>query len=239
MAIFYTNSASFNSLQVTGSANITSTSGIALQLKSSGSTIFSISGSSGEIFNISDTTSTNLFSVGNGSTPVFSIDNVNATRITGSLLITGSVVVTGSVKVLNGITGSVFGTSSWAVNATTASLVNGNVNISTATIGNTTYATISTAAGAGTTSIYSVPNSTYSSIFVDYSINEGTTNARAGTIQVISVGSDISFTETTTMDIGNTNDISWDVYLTGADINFDIVNAAGASWTIKFSSRQM
>ena len=158
---------------------------------------------------------------------------------TGSAIITGSLIVTGSIVSTNGITGSVFGTSSWAVNATTASLVNGNVNVSTATIGNTTYATISTSAGAGTTSIYSVPNSTYSSIFVDYSINEGTTNARAGTIQVISVGSNLNFTETTTMDIGNTNDISWYIYLSGADINFEIINAAGASWTIKFSSRQM
>ena len=99
MAIFYTNSASFNSLQVTGSANITSTSGIALQLKSSGSTIFSISGSNGEIFNISDSTSTNLFSVANGSTGVFSIDNTNATNITGSLTVIGSHTITGSVNV--------------------------------------------------------------------------------------------------------------------------------------------
>ena len=149
-----------------------------------------------------------------------------------------SLTVNGNVWATS-FTGSLFGTASWAVNATTASLVNGNVNVTTATIGNTTYATISTSAGAGTTSIYSVPNTTYSSIFVDYSINEGTTNARAGTIQVISVGTDINFTETTTMDIGNTNDISWNVYLSGAYINFDIVNAGGSSWTIKFSSRQM
>jgi len=126
-----------------------------------------------------------------------------------------------------------------ASSATTASLVNGNVNVTTATIGNTVYATAGTTIGAGTTSIYSVSNASYSSIFVDYAINEGTTNARAGTIQVISVGSDINYTETTTMDIGNTNDITWSIYLSGADINFDIVNAAGASWTIKFSSRQM
>ena len=177
------------------------------------------------------------------------------------IILSGSTANLNSLTVTNGITGSLFGTASYisptfisasvasfgfgagtsvsASYATTASLVNGNVNVSTATIGNTVYATISTTAGAGTTSIYSVSNASYSSIFVDYSINESTTNARAGTIQVISVGSDISFTETTTMDIGNTNDISWDVYLTGADINFDIVNAAGASWTIKFSSRQM
>jgi hypothetical protein len=285
MAIFYTNSASFNSLQVTGSANITSTSGIALQLKSSGSTIFSISGSSGEIFNISDTTSTNLFSVGNGSTTVFSIDNTNATRISGSLLVTGSVVVTGSVKVLNGITGSVFGTSSWAVSAsyapssnafpyngnaqitgslsvtggitgslfgnastatsatsatsaTTASLVNGNVNVTTATIGNTTYASTTTNAAAGTTVIYSVPVTSYSSIFVDYVIKEGATNSRAGTIQTVWLGSDINYTESTTMDIGNTDDFVWEVTNDGTDIFFNALVVA-SSWIIKFNARQM
>ena len=130
-------------------------------------------------------------------------------------------------------------TATTASYALTASYVNGTVNVTTATIGNTTYATVSTSAGAGTTTIYSVPNSTYSSIFVDYSINEGTTNARAGTIQVISVGTEINYTETATMDIGNTDDISWSIYLSGSDINFDIVNAAAASWAIKFSSRQL
>jgi hypothetical protein len=154
----------------------------------------------------------------------------------------GNAQITGSLSVTGGITGSLFGnasTATSATSATSASLVNGNVNVTTATIGNTLYATAGTTIGAGTTSIYSVSNASYSSIFVDYSINEGTTNARAGTIQVISVGSEINYTETTTMDIGNTGDITWDIYLSGIDINFDIVNAAGASWRIKFSSRQM
>ena len=177
------------------------------------------------------------------------------------VIVSGSDASLNTLTVSNGITGSLFGTASYisptfisasvasfgfgagtsvsASYATTASLVNGNVNVSTATIGNTVYATISTTAGAGTTFIYTVSNTTYSSIFVDYSINGGTTDARAGSIQVVSVGTDISFTETTTMDIGSTNDISWNVYLNGADITFDIVNAGGSSWTIKFSSRQM
>ena len=195
---------------------------------------------SGSTANLNSLTVTNgitgsLFGTASYSTQALSASyapSSNAFPYIGNAQITGSLTATS-------FTGSLYGTSSWAVNATTASLVNGNVNVSTATIGNTTYATISTSAGAGTTSIYSVPNTTYSSIFVDYSINEGTTNARAGTIQVISVGSNLNFTETTTMDIGNTNDISWNVYLSGAYINFDIVNAGGSSWTIKFSSRQM
>ena len=166
-------------------------------------------------------------------------DSGQGLGVSGSLQVTGSSVISGSLNVSNGITGSLFGSASYATQALSASLVNGNVNVTTATIGNTVYATAGTTIGAGTTSIYSVSNASYSSIFADYSINEGTTNARAGTIQVISVGADINYTETTTMDIGNTDDITWDIYLSGADINFDIVNAAGASWKIKFSSRQM
>jgi len=136
MAIFYTNSASFNSLQVTGSANITSTSGIALQLKSSGSTIFSISGSTGEIFNISDSTSANLFSVANGSTSVFSIDNTNVTRITGSLIITGSHTITGSVNV----SGSKTNTGRYGYVQVDASNASGLITISGSnTVGGTNY----------------------------------------------------------------------------------------------------
>ena len=118
MAIFYTDSGSFNSVQVTGSANISASSGIALQVKSSGSTVFSVSGSSGEIFNISDINNNNLFSVSSGSVGIFSIDNTKAVRISGSLIVTGS------------ITGSLFGTSSYATQAlsssfaSTASFVN-------------------------------------------------------------------------------------------------------------------
>jgi len=38
-------------------------------------------------------------------------------QVTGSLLVTGSAVITGSLRVQSGITGSLFGTASWATNA--------------------------------------------------------------------------------------------------------------------------
>ena len=109
MAIFYTDSGSFNSLQVTGSTIISASSGIALQLKGSGSTILSVSGSNGEIFNISDAVSTNLFSVSSGSLEIFSIDTSKVIKISGSLIVTGS------------ITGSLFGTASYALQAVSSS----------------------------------------------------------------------------------------------------------------------
>lgn len=112
MAIFYTDSGSFNNLTVTGSVIISASRGTVLQLKSSGSTIFSVSGSSGEIFNISDAgSSTSLFALGSGSVDILNIDNTKKVSISGSLVVTGS------------ITGSLQGTSSWATNAVTASEV--------------------------------------------------------------------------------------------------------------------
>ena len=109
MAIFYTDSSSFNDLKVSGSTVLSTTTGIALQVKSSGSTIFSVSGSSGEIFNISDVgSSTSLFTVASSSITIFNIDSTKSVSISGSLVVTGS------------ITGSLQGTSSYAITASYA-----------------------------------------------------------------------------------------------------------------------
>jgi hypothetical protein len=111
MAIFYTDSGSFNDLKVTGSAIISASRGVALQLRSSGSTIFSVSGSGGEIFNISDAgSSTALFTVASSSVNVLNVDITKNVSVSGSLVVTGSTIfrgnqtITGSVN----ITGSVF-----------------------------------------------------------------------------------------------------------------------------------
>jgi len=109
MAIFYTDSSSFNDLKVSGSTIMSASTGIVLQLKSSGSTIFSISGSSGEIFNISDVgTSNSLFSVASSSITIFNIDSTKTISVSGSLIVTGS------------ITGSLLGTASYATTASYA-----------------------------------------------------------------------------------------------------------------------
>ena len=108
MPIFYTDTASFNSLSVTGSTVMSASSNAtALQLIGSGSTILSVSGSGGNIFAITDITSSNinLFSVSTGSTDIFTIDSLKKVNISGSLVVTGS------------ITGSLFGTASFALNA--------------------------------------------------------------------------------------------------------------------------
>ena len=87
MAIFYTDSASFFELSVTGSTILSSSnsSTIPLQIIGTGSTILSVSGSVGEILNISDTQdTTNLFSVSLGSEKIFDVQNNKTVTISGS-----------------------------------------------------------------------------------------------------------------------------------------------------------
>jgi hypothetical protein len=100
MAIFYTDSGSFNDLKVTGSIFISASRGIALQVKSSGSTIFSVSGSAGEIFNISDAgSSTSLFIISSGSTNILNVDSTKAVSVSGSLVVTGSAYISNNVVI--------------------------------------------------------------------------------------------------------------------------------------------
>ena len=95
------------SAEITGSLSVTGST----SLFNSGSTILSVNGAQGEIFNITDDTSGDLLIVQSGSTDLFVVSASGDTTISGSLVVT------------NGITSSLYGTSSWAENSLTASYV--------------------------------------------------------------------------------------------------------------------
>ena len=57
--------------------------------------------------------------------------------------------------------------------------------------------------GVGTTNIYSIATASYTSVFYDYYIKNGS-NLRAGTITAVWSGNSVQFTDVSTMDIGNT-----------------------------------
>jgi hypothetical protein len=126
MAIFYSDSGSLRDLKVTGSTLMTTSTGIALQVKSSGSTIFSVSGSGGEIFNISDVgSSTALFTVASASTNILNVDNTKNVSISGSLIVTGSAYLRGlgtttqtSIVTIDTSTGQLYTTASSALSVT-------------------------------------------------------------------------------------------------------------------------
>jgi len=169
MAIFYTDSGSLRDLTVTGSTLMTASTGIALQVKSSGSTIFSVSGSGGEIFNISDVgSSTALFTVASGSTNILNVDNTKAVSVSGSLVVTGSAYIRGlgttaqtSVVTIDTTTGQLYTTASSAVGVTiptpsfiATGSVTASVNVITASIfqvtsGSSTFMNINSSGNVG------------------------------------------------------------------------------------------
>jgi hypothetical protein len=123
-----------NGLLVSGSANV----------NSSGSSVFTVDGTSGRLFSVDDSLSGSLFSVNTAAgLPIIEAFSDNTVRIgqfgrralfisqsrvgvgkeTGLnaiLDISGSLIVTGSINVSGSITGSLLGTASFAVSASWA-----------------------------------------------------------------------------------------------------------------------
>jgi hypothetical protein len=79
--------------------------------------------------------------------------------------------------------------------------------------------------------MYSLPTASYDTAFFEYSIRSGS-NARAGTIMAVQLGSAVNFTETTTTDFGSTSAVSFTVIVTGSNIALTGSSTSGA-WTIK------
>ena len=119
----YTGSAIISgSLIITGSTSITSGS---LSVNKSGSTVVDIQGSQGQLFSIVDSLSGSLMSVNDVSglpiLEVFSDDRVVIGTYGAPGLIVSASRVSATGSFTGSFTGSLFGTSSWANNAITAS----------------------------------------------------------------------------------------------------------------------
>jgi hypothetical protein len=84
---------------------------------------------------------------------------------------------------------------------------------------------------SGSFTVYSLPTASYDTAFFEYSIRSGS-NARAGTIMAMQLGSTVNFTETTTTDFGSTSAVSFTVIVTGSNMALTGSSTSGA-WTIK------
>ena len=87
-------------------------------------------------------------------------------------------------------------------------------------------------AGIGLTNIYSIPTSTYTGAFFDYTVSNNI-NLRAGNIMAIwNTGTTVQYTETSTNDIGNTSGLTFNIIISGSSA---ILRASGVTgnWTVK------
>jgi hypothetical protein len=171
--------------RLSGSFN-TAASGSILTVIGSGSAqpIFTVQGSQGELFSITDSLSGSLFSVNDISgLPILEVFSDNTTLI---------------------------GNYQDPMLITTAKVVQTN---------------------SGSFTVYSLPTASYDTAFFEYSVRSGS-NARAGTIMAMQLGSTVNFTETTTTDFGTTSAISFTVIVTGSAMALTGSSTSGA-WTIK------
>jgi hypothetical protein len=106
----------------------------------------------------------------------------------------------------------------------------------TAVIGSATPtpSTINVFTAVGANTLVGTVTGSYNSAFFNYSAVSAS-NARAGQIMTIWTGSAISFSETTTNDIGNTSGVTFTASLSGNTIAV-IAGTTSANWNIKLTS---
>jgi hypothetical protein len=90
--------------------------------------------------------------------------------------------------------------------------------------------------------INSVSYSLYNAAFYDYWVKSDTpTNMRSGTVMVVWSGasSSVEFTDTSTSDIGDTSQVSFDLNISGGNLELSSIISTGsfATWSIKTGNR--
>jgi hypothetical protein len=161
------------------------------------------------------------------------------------------VQITGSLNVSGSITGSLFGTSSYATNALTASYVIGGggggstfpytgtavitgslVVTSTLQLDGslTDFATVNSTI-VGSNNLYTQATGSHTSTFVKYTVSKGT-NSRAGEFITNWNGTTVTYFDNSTTDIGNTSDIVFSSAIVSSQIQVNATTAT-SGWKIK------
>ena len=84
---------------------------------------------------------------------------------------------------------------------------------------------------AAAETIAQVSKSTYTAAFFDFVIKNGT-NVRAGTVYSCHDGTNVEFTETSTVDLGDTSDVSLSVDISGTNIRLRATTTSN-NWIVK------
>lgn len=164
---------------------------------------------------------------------------------TGNAVITGSLVVTGSTTSTNGFTGSLQGTSSYALVAQTllGSIVSASYAATSSYSTNftvdskltidsslTDYASISSAI-VGSNNLFTQATGSYNSAFGKYALYNGA-NARAGEFITVWNGTNVTYTDISTTDVGDTSKVSFSSTIVTGNVQIN-ADALSSGWTVK------
>jgi hypothetical protein len=149
---------------------------------------------------------------------------INTTTPTSaSLHVSGNIFATS-------FTGSLFGTSSFATTSSYAATA--SVSSTTFGIGATiqTYGSVASSI-VGSNNLFSQNTGSYTSAFFKYTATSGS-NTRAGEVISVWNGTTTSYTDFSTVDIGNTNNVTASISIVTGQVQFNIqTNSSG--WAIK------
>lgn len=100
---------------------------------------------------------------------------------------------------------------------------------------------VNTDVDTGVTEIVAtIPTSGGTAAFFDYIIRDSTkTNLRAGTIQVVWNNSTVEYQEFSTLDIGDTSDVSFQPTINGSNMELRAVAATISNWIVKCVGRTL
>ena len=87
----------------------------------------------------------------------------------------------------------------------------------------------------GTEDIKTLALATYQAVFFDYLVKNGT-NLRAGTITAVHDGTNVTFNEVSTVDVGNTGDIKLGVIISGTNLKLQ-ATVLSNNWIVKANIR--
>ena len=138
--------------------------------------------------------------------------------------ITATTATTASAVPYSGLTGTV---PTWNQNTTgsAGSVAWGNIT------SKPYIETNGTTSATATTAIASVAHATYTAAFFDFVIKNGT-NVRAGTVYACHDGTNVEFTETSTVDLGDTSDVTLNVVISTSYLQLQATTTS-STWTIK------
>jgi len=105
--------------------------------------------------------------------------------------------------------------------------VQGNIKVTNSILSNQQNTDVDTS----TETVATVSSTDYDGVFFDYVIKNGT-NLRAGTVTAVHDGTNVSFNEVSTQDLGDTTDLELSVDLSGGDIRL-LATASSNNWTVK------
>ena len=106
-------------------------------------------------------------------------------------------------------------------------VASGDIKIDSALLSNQENTDVDT----GTETVATVAHATYTAAFFDYVIKNGT-NVRAGTVYSCHDGTNVEFTETSTVDLGDTSDVTLAVDISGTDMRLRATTTSN-DWSVK------